>query len=57
MAAMAGALDVTLAKRGAYSLHDAGRAATVDDMARARRLIVAAAVLAGVLAEAACAIV
>lgn len=57
MAAMAGALDVTLAKRGAYSLHDAGRAATVNDMARARRLIVAAAILAGALAEAACAII
>lgn len=56
MATMAGALDVQLAKRGAYALHDSGRRATVNDMARSRRLIGTAGVLAAVLAEATCTI-
>ncbi len=49
MAAMAGALGVRLDKRGVYVLNDAGRAPGADDLARARRIVVAAGVMAGVL--------
>ncbi len=57
MAAMAGALGVRLDKRGAagtsvYVLHAAGRAPGVEDLARARRVVAAAAGLAGALAAA-----
>jgi len=52
MAAIAGALDVRLDKRGAYVLHAAGRAPTVHDLARARRVVRAAAALASGLAVA-----
>jgi adenosylcobinamide-phosphate synthase len=45
MSAMAGALGVTLAKPGAYTL-GAGPAPTPDDIVRAVRLLAAAAALA-----------
>lgn len=47
MAAMAGALGVTLAKRGAYTLGAGQRAATAEDIGRAVRLAHSAAVLTG----------
>jgi adenosylcobinamide-phosphate synthase len=58
MAAMAGALGVRLDKRvgdgsTAYVLHARGRAPTVADLARARRVVVTAAALAVLAAEAA----
>lgn len=46
MAAMAGALGVRLSKRGVYRLHERGRPPDCADLARARRIIVTAAVLA-----------
>jgi len=51
MAAMAGALDVALGKRGVYDLHDAGRPASADDIRRARRIVAGAAVLAVAVVE------
>jgi adenosylcobinamide-phosphate synthase len=54
MAAMAGALDVTLDKRGSYALNESGRRATANDIARARRVIAVAAVVAALLTEAVC---
>lgn len=47
MAAMAGALGVTLTKRGAYTLGAPGRAPEAADIGRAIRLARAAAILAG----------
>lgn len=49
MAAMAGALGVRLDKRGAYVLHAEGREPTADDLARARRIVVGAGILAAVV--------
>ncbi len=51
MAAMAGALGVVLIKRGVYTLNDRGRAATPDDIARARRILVVSSVMATGLVE------
>jgi adenosylcobinamide-phosphate synthase len=51
MAAMAGALGVTLVKRGVYTLHAGSRAPTPGDLARARHVTAMAAVLATVLVE------
>jgi adenosylcobinamide-phosphate synthase len=55
MAAMSGALDVTLGKRGSYTLNTNGRRPTANDIARARRVIAITSILAGLVAEAACA--
>jgi adenosylcobinamide-phosphate synthase len=49
MAAMAGALDVRLDKRGAYVLNDGGRMPTADDLRRARRIVAGAGALAAAL--------
>ncbi|MGH7576180.1 MAG: adenosylcobinamide-phosphate synthase CbiB, partial [Longimicrobiales bacterium] len=49
MAAMAGALDISLSKRGAYTLNPCGRAADAADIARASRIVLAASGLALVL--------
>lgn len=46
MAAMAGALGVRLAKRGAYELNAGGREPDADDLAAARRIVTGAAGLA-----------
>ncbi len=46
MAAMAGALGVTLVKRDVYRLHDEGRPPSANDIARARRVVSTAAWLA-----------
>lgn len=51
MAAAAGALGVRLDKRGAYTLNAQGRRPTPADLARARRLVAAAAASAVVLTE------
>jgi adenosylcobinamide-phosphate synthase len=51
MAAMAGALDVVLIKRGVYTLHARGRQPTPADLARARRVTAHAAILATALVE------
>jgi adenosylcobinamide-phosphate synthase len=50
MAAMAGALDVGLAKRGAYRLGDAELPSSPDAIRRARRVLGAAAAVSAVLA-------
>jgi adenosylcobinamide-phosphate synthase len=54
MAAMAGALGVRLSKRGAYTLNESGRAAEVEDITRALRIVAAACAL-DVALSAACA--
>lgn len=51
MAAMAGALEVTLSKRGAYTLNARGRAAGAPDIARASRIVAVASGLALVLSS------
>lgn len=51
MAAMAGALEVTLSKRGAYTLNARGRAAGAADIARASRIVAVASGLALVLSS------
>lgn len=51
MAAMAGALGVRLAKRGAYELNAGGREPRVDDITRARRIVTGAATLAALGVE------
>ncbi len=48
MAAMAGALSVTLSKRGMYTLGAGQRAATAEDIGRAIRLAQGAAMLTGI---------
>ena len=45
MASMAGALDIRLAKRGVYQLHDRGRPPDATSLARARRIVLAASLL------------
>ncbi len=50
MAAMAGALNVRLEKRGAYVLNAAARCPTAGDIAEARRLVRRAMVLSAMLA-------
>jgi adenosylcobinamide-phosphate synthase len=52
MAAMAGALRVRLTKRGAYALNPECREAAADDLARARRIVAAAGLLAATLGAA-----
>jgi adenosylcobinamide-phosphate synthase len=51
MAAMSGALGVRLEKRNHYSLNHAARAPQPRDIARARRILLTAAVLAAVAAD------
>lgn len=51
MAAMAGALGVSLSKRGAYTLNPSGRAPTPADIGRAERIVAAASGLALALAS------
>lgn len=51
MAAMAGALGVRLDKRGAYTLHSEGTAPSWRDIARARRVVTAAAMAGCALTE------
>lgn len=46
MAAIAGALDVRLTKRGVYQLHDRGREPDAATLAHARGIVLAAALLA-----------
>jgi adenosylcobinamide-phosphate synthase len=46
MASMAGALDVRLVKRGVYRLHDLGLRPDATSLGRARRIVLAAALLA-----------
>lgn len=50
MAAMAGALDVRLTKRGVYRLHDHGRLPDAAAVTRARRIVLAAVLLAAAAA-------
>ncbi len=52
MAAMAGALEVRLTKRGAYVLNAGGRAPGPDDLAGARRIVALAGMLAPMLTAA-----
>ncbi len=49
MAAMAGALDRSLSKRGAYRLNQSAPTPSVEDICRALRVAAVAAVLAGVI--------
>lgn len=49
MAAMAGALGIRLAKRGAYTLNPGGRDPRAADLRRARRIVGAAGILAATL--------
>jgi cobalamin biosynthesis protein CobD/CbiB len=51
MAAMAGALGVRLTKRDVYSLNDAGAAPCAADIARARRIALAATTVAALAME------
>lgn len=51
MAAMAGALDIRLVKRECYVLNARGREPRAADIARACRIVVAAAVLAAIAVE------
>jgi adenosylcobinamide-phosphate synthase len=52
MAAMAGALDIRLTKRGAYVLNAMGREPGPDDLAHARRIVALAGMLAAMIAAA-----
>ncbi len=49
MATMAGALGVTLSKRGHYTLHGGDAPITPDMLRRARRIVLTASLLAGLL--------
>ncbi len=51
MAAMAGALDIRLTKRGHYALHDRGQAPVAADIERSCQIAFAAAVLAALLVD------
>ena len=51
MAAMAGALEVRLTKRGAYELNGNDRAPDAGDLARARGIVLLAALLATLMVE------
>jgi adenosylcobinamide-phosphate synthase len=52
IAAMAGALDVRLTKRGVYTLHASGRAPGAADIRRARGIVLGAAMLGALTLEA-----
>ncbi|MEO7360869.1 MAG: adenosylcobinamide-phosphate synthase CbiB [Gemmatimonadaceae bacterium] len=51
MAAMAGALDVALTKRGQYALNDSGYSATPSDIARCCRIALTVSALAATLVD------